>query len=176
MSKHLKVINQTNTLLSKQVLFTCLELSHLEGQVQIQIAGAAFPTGMWWCRGRVNLRDSPIPPLRSGLVLNQGLFADTLTLFPHPCNGSSLATTQAREVTTCKVDCPDSEGLLEGPEGSRSWLETIWTQISGPWYSEGQSRVGKFFACGFIMWKGMWSEEEWGDPLKVQGSEWGTLA
>lgn len=54
-----------------------------------------------------------------------------------------MATTRAREVTTCKVYCPDSEGLIGDPGGSSSWLESVWTQISVPWYSEGQGRAGK---------------------------------
>lgn len=116
MSKHLKIINQTNTLLNKIGPFH-LSWAQSSGRPSVDL-------DCWGCishwnvvvQGESQPTGQPNPSSQIRPCPKSGpLCRHPNSLSTPPANGSSLATTQAREVTTCKVDCPDSEGLLEGP-------------------------------------------------------------
>lgn len=82
---------------------------------------------MWLCMGRLSLQGSPTLFLPDLVFLNQERCScrhpRTLPISLKMA-GSPSATTQAREVTTCKVYCPDREGLTEGPRSNQklAWV------------------------------------------------------
>lgn len=104
--KHLKVINQTDTLLNKDRSFhPALRNSTIirKAMCGLRSIRLQFSTGMCWCMWEEPAYSSPALSPRNGPVLNQALLCRHPSTLPTPLQTAfPLPIAQAREVTTCR--------------------------------------------------------------------------